>query len=512
MPIFLVLGYLLHENQQRVGGIVARFDQYNALVDAERNYKRFIDIATDAIETGKLGQTGLQALKLTRESLAKSVLESHDEKQLLAQLDALYSSFQSDTSIENLTKQREDIHRAKVQIANMAITHSTEINTNFSRELQRTKEGIFYSRLFTILMAIAAFFLARALINSLHRPLQTAIATADRIAQGNLNNAPVAENDTEIGKLARALNGMNARLRELLSEIMGTSQQVNKASDEILRNNSTLTERAEAEATTLEQTSASLEELTATVGQNSERSHNAQVLAQEAVANGESSSEVVREMVGTMANIRDSSKRIVDIIAVIDGIAFQTNILALNAAVEAARAGEQGAGFAVVAAEVRNLAQRCSVAAKDIKVLINESAQKIGRGTELAGVAGTAMESTVASIHKVSSLLDEIAAASTEQREGIAQINQAMLLLDRATQQSGTVVDQAGGIANRLSQHAQALNALVRQFDLGHQGHAPPTETSAPRRAIPESQPRTLPRDRVLAKAIQSTTDDWTEF
>jgi methyl-accepting chemotaxis protein II, aspartate sensor receptor len=490
VPIFLVLGYFLHENQQRVGGIVDRFGQYNALVDAERNYKRFIDTATDAIETGKLGQTGLQALKLTRESLAKSELDSNEEKQLLTTLDALHSSLQNDASIENLTKQREEIHRAKAQIATRAVTHSTEINTHFSRELQRTQQGILYSRLITFLVAIAAFFLARALIGSIHRPLKTAIATADRIAQGNLNNPPVPENSTEIGLLGRSLNSMNLRLRDLLSEISGTSQQVNQASDDIAVNNSTLTERAEAEATTLEQTSASLEELVATVGQNADRTQSAQALAQEAVASVQASEHTVRQVVDTMGDIRSSSQRIVDIIALIDGIAFQTNILALNAAVEAARAGEQGAGFGVVAAEVRVLAQRCAAAAKDIKGLISESTQKINAGTNLAEVAGTAMESTMESIQKVSTFLDEIALASIEQREGVAQINQAMLLLDRATQQSGVVIEQANGIANRLSQHAQNLNQLVRQFDLGgrqREVNIPPTQPAISQRASAHS-------------------------
>ena len=513
IPIFLVLAYYLHDNHQRFTGIVEEFSHYNAMVDAERHYKRFIDAVTDAIDTKKLGQTGLQALKQARESLAQADFGNDEAKQLVAKLDAMSASLQRDASMENITKQRESIYRSKTQISAAAEAHSEQIDANFSRELQHAKENIFYTRLFTALMAAAAFLLARALINSIHRPLQSAVTTADRIAQGNLNNPPAPENGTEIGKLSRALNGMNARLRELLSEIMGTSERVGEASEDILENNAILTERAEAEATTLEQTSASLEQLTATVGHNADRTQSAQALAQEAVAKVEASSGVVRQVVDTMGNIRGSSQRIVDIISIIDGIAFQTNILALNAAVEAARAGEQGAGFAVVASEVRSLAQRSTAAAKDIKSLINESSQKIGVGTDLADVAGKAMESTVKSIQKVSALLDEIATASTEQREGIAQINQAMLLLDRATQQSGLVVDQASGIANRLSQHAQTLNALVRQFDLGHQPQ-PAAPVAAPRQRVarPIRPTATLTRNTVPTKATHADAHDWTEF
>ncbi len=512
IPIFLVLGYFLHENHQRVTNIVKRFSVYSALVDAERNYKRFIDGVIDAVDTEKLSSPAIQALNLARDSLAGSTLHTEEAKKLVEQMDSLGVSLKNDASIENLAKHRHFIHQAKSQLAQLAEIHSMEFDDYSRQELRLAKESILYSRVFAVLMAIAAFFLARAFINSLHRPLKTAMATADRIAQGNLSNPPVPENETEIGKLGRSLNGMNARLRDLISEILGTSHRVNEASDDILQSNSTLTQRAEVEATTLEQTSASLEQLTATVGQNSERSHTAKTLAQEAVANGKASSDVVRQLVDTMANIRDSSRRVVDIIAVIDGIAFQTNILALNAAVEAAHAGEQGTGFAVVAAEVRNLAQRCAAAAKDIKGLINESAQKVSSGTELAEVAGTAMESTVVSIQKVSTLLDEIAVASTEQREGISQINQAMLQLDRATQQSSMVVEQASGIANRLAQRSQTLSTLVRQFDLGALSHHSKTETEQPRQAIQKPHLTPVPRNHVIGKTSQSDTEDWTEF
>ena len=514
IPIFLVLAYFLHENHKRFTGIVEEFTRYNAMVETERHYKHFIDAVLDAVDSEKLGPSGLQALKQARDSLAQSGLDTEDQKQLVGKLDGMLASLRNDASMANLAKQRETIHQSKAIIANAAEAHSKKINAHFGSELRRAKESIFYARWFTVLTAIAAFLLARALINGMHRPLQMAVATADRIAQGNLNNPPTPENETEIGKLSRALNGMNARLRELLSEIMGTSQHVGEASDDILENNATLTQRAEAEATTLAQTSASLEELTATVGRNADRTHSAQALAQEAVAHVEASSGVVRQVVDTMGDIRGSSQRIVDIIAIIDGIAFQTNILALNAAVEAAHAGEQGAGFAVVASEVRSLAQRCTAAAKDIKSLISDSSQKISAGTNLADGAGKAMESTVASIQKVSALLGEIALASTEQREGIAQINQAMLLLDRATHQSGAVVDQANGIANRLSQHAQALNGLVRQFDLGHQSSPSPAIriTQPPAARTQATRPTTLSNNKASTKTTPTDKDDWAEF
>ena len=498
LPVFLVLAYLVHDNHSRLTAVMDSFIHYNTAVDAERQYKRFIDAVTDAVDTGKLGQPGLVALKQAHDSLANSGVQNTDAKQLLSKLSTMHQSLSGDGSLENLGKHRELIQQAKAHVSTTAQEYNVAIASDISRDLERSKQGIFFSRALTVLIAVVAFFFARALIKSIHQPLQSAVAIADRIAKGNLNNPPAAENNTEVGRLLQALHGMNGRLRELISQILGTSQHVSSASQDILQNNASLSQRAEAEAATLEETSASLEELTATVGQNADRTQAAQTLAGEAVSIVEASSQVVRKVVSTMDDIQTSSRRIVEIIAVIDGIAFQTNILALNAAVEAAHAGKQGAGFAVVASEVRNLAQRCTTAAKDIKSLIGNSVEKIGVGSDLADRAGKAMDNTVKSIRKVSELLGEIAAASTEQREGIAQINQAVLLLDQATQQSGAVVEQAAEIAGMLSSHAQTLNGLVRQFDLGgRQGSI--------RETMPSSEQRNHLPPSTGARRIQQT-------
>ena len=513
IPVFIVLGYFLQDNHNRFTGVMEKVGRYNAAVDAERQYKRFIDAVTDAVDTGKIGQPGLAALKAAQDSLARSGAQSIETKQLLSQLSSMHQSLSDDSSLENLAKHRDLIQQAKAQISQTAERQNTAIASEMSGDLQRAQEGIFFSRALSVLIAVLAFLFARTLIKSIHQPLQSAVAIADRIAKGNLNNPPAPENNTEVGRLLQALHSMNSRPRELISEILGTSQRVSNASQDILHNNATLSQRAEAEASTLEETSASLEELTATVGKNADRTQAAQSLARAAVSDVETSSQVVRNVVTTMDDIQTSSRRIVDIIAVIDGIAFQTNILALNAAVEAARAGEQGAGFAVVASEVRNLAQRCATAAKDIKGLISNSAEKIGVGSDLADRAGKAMDNTVTSIHKVSELLGEIAVASTEQREGIAQINQAMLLLDQATQQSGEAVEQAARIASMLSDHALNLNGLVRQFDLGAPTEALPEislhEATSKRLAVksPTSADRSVPN-----KQTDNADANWREF
>lgn len=511
VPVFLVLAYFLHDNHHRFTGAMEKFAQYNAAVDAERRYKVFIDAVTDAVDTQKLGQPGLVALRETHDFLVSSGIQSADGSRLLDNLKQLHQDLIGDNSLDNLAKNRTVIQQAKSQVTSIVNLQDRSIAADVRRDLDLSKQRILFSRALTVVIAIIAFLFARTLIKSLHKPLQSAVTMADRISKGNLNNPPAVENKTEVGRLLGALNSMNERLRHLIGEIIGTSNQVNEASLDIRQSNTALGERASAAAATLQQTSASLEEITATVSQTAERSQNAQNLAQDAVSKVETSSHVVREVVATMDNIHGSSRRIVDIIGVIDGIAFQTNILALNAAVEAARAGTHGAGFAVVASEVRNLAQRCAAAAKDIKSLISDSVDKINAGTKLADSAGKAMDGTVASIHNVSALLREIALSSAEQKEGIAHINQAMLLLDQATQQTGSVIDQAAGIAHRLSSHSQNLDSLVNQFDLGAvrkmSDEAPPRKS-----AVEHAKIGTATRADLLRHAKSKHETDWQEF
>ena len=512
LPVLLVLAYYLDENHTRFTGISERFVRYNAAVDTERQYKYFIDAVTDAVDTEKLGSNGLRALKQAHDSLVNAEVQTPEAKSLIANLESMHQSFSKDSSLENLAKHRETIKQAKAQVSKTVESFDARVAAQIADELTRAQRGITFSRILALLIAVLAFFLARALVKSILLPLQSAVTIADRIAKGNLNNPPAPENKTEVGKLLNALNKMNTRLRILIGEIMDTSRQIGGASAQIQESNVTLIERAREAAFTLEETSASLDALTTTVSQTADRTQSAQGLARDAVSDAEGSSKIVRDMTHTMDEIQASSRRIVDIIGVIDSIAFQTNILALNAAIEAARAGEQGAGFAVVASEVRSLAQRCTTAAKDIKALIGSSVEKIGVGTTLADSAGKAMDNTVKSIHQVSDLLGDIASVSTAQLQGINQINQAMQQLDHATRRSGNVVDRAAGIADMLSNHAKSLDKLFRQFDLGQQREPARVPNVAPE---PLARP-TIKTSRLAASTKtptdKSKEDDWQEF
>jgi methyl-accepting chemotaxis protein len=347
--------------------------------------------------------------------------------------------------------------------------------------------------LLAILAAAVAVCIALALgmSRAIVRPLRAAIDVAGRIARGDLSEDVRVRGRDETAELLQALADMTVNLRQLVSDVAGGAHMVADTSGQIAQGNQDLSQRTEEQASTLEETASSMEELTSTVSLNAQNARQASQLAVGASEIARKGGQVVGQVVTTMAGISDSSRKIGDIIGVIDGIAFQTNILALNAAVEAARAGEQGRGFAVVAAEVRNLAQRSAAAAKEIKALIGESVDKVDTGGRLVGDAGKTMEEIVASVKKVSDLIAEIAAASEEQDAGIQQVNTAVTQMDQVVQQNASLVEEATAATESMRVQASSLLQMVGRFNLGagQSAYTPLAPIAAREAPLPPAMP-----------------------
>jgi len=378
--------------------------------------------------------------------------------------------------------------------------------------------------------------------------LASATASMEAVAAGDLSRHVDAGAQDEVGKLLTQVAGMQSRLAEMVRQIRASTDSISTASTEIATGNQDLSARTEQTASNLQQAASSMEQLTGTVKQSADSARQANQLATSAAEVAARGGKVVSEVVSTMDEINASSKKISDIIGVIDGIAFQTNILALNAAVEAARAGEQGRGFAVVAGEVRSLAQRSAQAAKEIKGLIGASVEKVESGARLVANAGETMKEIVGSVQRVTDIIGEITAASTEQSDGIGQVNQSVVHLDQMTQQNAALVEESAAAAESLKQQASTLAKAVGTFKLDADAapvpaapmpaaaaparvehKAPvakpksvpapakpaPVAAAAPKAAAPE--PKTTPRPAaapasVAAPAAPSNDDDWETF
>jgi methyl-accepting chemotaxis protein len=356
------------------------------------------------------------------------------------------------------------------------------------------------------------------LARSITTPIGEAAAIVRKVAAGDLTSTIVVGRLDETGQLLAALKDMNAALARTVGTLRDSAETIATASLQVASGNADLSSRTESQSGQLEETTASMEELTSTVKQNADNARQANQLAISASAIAVRGGQVVEQVVDTMASIKDSSRKVVDIIGVIDSIAFQTNILALNAAVEAARAGEQGRGFAVVAGEVRNLAQRSAGAAKEIKALIGDSVEKVDGGGALVEEAGQTMQLLVTSVKQVADIMSEITAASQEQSMGIEQVNAAIMQMDEMTMQNATLVEEAAAGAQSMQDAAQTLCHAVEAFTLNGavaaRRRAPSVVPLAPPKATAPSRSTSAraqqQRQQPNARAVASS--DWEEF
>ena len=403
----------------------------------------------------------------------------------------------------------------------------TEAKKEFEESQQRYTSTRNISIASILIGLVLAAWIGFVLIRAIVRPLNEAVKVSNAVASGDLTSKIEVTSQDETGKLMQALKDMNENLVTLVGDVRSSADTITTGAGEIASGNSDLSQRTEEQAASLEETAASMEQLAATVKQNAENAKQANQLAKGASDIALKGGAVVGQVVGTMSSINESSRKIVDIISVIDGIAFQTNILALNAAVEAARAGEQGRGFAVVAAEVRNLAQRSAAAAKEIKTLIGDSVDKVEGGTKLVDEAGKTMEEIVTAVKRVTDIMSEISAASSEQSAGVEQVNQAVTQMDEVTQQNAALVEEAAAAAESLEEEAQHLAQSVSVFKLDNSTSSAQPQARRvppPRPAIrPEAHPvakretvaptkRLAAKPKALAKKDGGEGEEWAEF
>ncbi|MDM0042942.1 methyl-accepting chemotaxis protein [Variovorax dokdonensis] len=398
---------------------------------------------------GQYISTRNEILKLKKEGKAEEAARMTNDK-LIGMLDSYDGSIRA-----MATHQREQIDASAAAID--AQYHSGRVQV------------LVLAALALAIGAVLAFMLTRSIV----QPINEALVIAETVAAGDLSQEFSTNRGGDFGRLLRGMGEMETTLTDLVGRIRNATDSIVVASREIATGNQDLSSRTEEQASSLQQTAASMEELTSTVKQNADNARQANQLAVSASEVATRGGDVVSEVVDTMASINASSRKIVDIIGVIDGIAFQTNILALNAAVEAARAGEQGRGFAVVASEVRSLAQRSASAAKEIKQLIDDSVGKVDAGSALVNVAGQTMNEIVSSVRRVTDIIGEITAASQEQTSGIEQINQAITQMDQVTQQNAALVEEAAAAAASLQEQAGGLSQVVGSFRLESESDGP---------------------------------------
>jgi len=445
------------------------------------NEKNMLLQAGNASEVNKATQSWRESINTLRELSAKMLEGQEDEgkavvRNMLTQLDDYQKALEAQSS--NLASGSLSGHEglnklsSAMSLADQLDQHLDDIDQIANKESALAEEGQRQTVTNTEVLFGGAVLLSILIVGPLTilnqicicRPLEQAQRISEAIAAGHLDNHADTTGEDEPAQLLAALLRMQESLRAIVSDVRISADSISVASSEIASGNMDLSSRTENTASNLQQTANSMEHLTGTVRHSADSALQANELAQSAASAAHRGNSIVTEVVSNMDEIDSTSKRINDIISVIDGIAFQTNILALNAAVEAARAGEQGRGFAVVAGEVRSLAQRSATAAKEIKQLILASGEKVESGTRLVHDAGAAMEEIISSVQRVSDIISEITSASTEQSTGIAQVNQAVTDLDQMTQQNAALVEQSAAAAASLKDQAMRLTQSMAVF------------------------------------------------
>ncbi len=468
---------LSHIKEANINLIYAGRARSNALLatsDEER--RRYTELTDKSIKTA-----------VDYVAKAEPLFAAPEAKKQIADMTALFAQYQTDMATmlrlanqEALAAQRSGelqgaIDKTRQQNAALDdfMTVLSQRKENNAKEAAAATTTLYQNSVAMMLLVIAGavgvgIALGVFISRGITRPLQQAVKVAETVAEGDLTSKITVTSTDETGQLLGALGRMNESLVRIVGGVRNSAESIATGSTQIATGNNDLSQRTEEQASNLQQTAASMEQISSNVRQSADSARTANELAAQASESARDGGRVVGEVVQTMQGISQSSRKMADIISVIDGIAFQTNILALNAAVEAARAGEQGRGFAVVAGEVRNLAQRSATAAKEIAALIQESTETVEQGARQADGAGERMQSIVDQVRRVTAMMGEISAASTEQTQGIGQVSDAVSQLDQVTQQNAALVEESAAAADSLRSQAARLSDLVGVFKLPH--------------------------------------------
>ena len=442
-------------------------------------------VAATKVKAAEEWKAYLATVEQPEERAIASEIEAARDRYFAALEKSLGFDYSAPDAKERVVAQYEGESKASFDALFAALARDVEFQSKGADLAYKASQDIYSSARLAVvgLLAMAVLvgaLMAVAITRSIVHPLQSAVKVAEAVAEGDLRSDVAATGADEVSQLLRALHRMNDGLVNIVSRVRYSSDSIATGSSQIAVGNADLSQRTEEQASNLQQTAASMEQLTATVKQNADTARAATQIASSATAAAAEGGRVVGQVVSTMEEITQSSRKIVDIIGVIDGIAFQTNILALNAAVEAARAGEQGRGFAVVASEVRSLAQRSAAAAKEIKSLIGTSVSKVESGSHLVDEAGKSMAKIVTQVTRVNDLIGEISSASMEQSTGIGQIGDAVNQLDQVTQQNAALVEESAAAAESLKLQAAQLAQVVSVFKLGAGAQANARFAAAP--------------------------------
>ena len=435
--------------------------RFGQLDDATQKTNEAIE-KISRLQVTPVGQKKIQAVKDVAQTFENA------KQELITLIRAGNSDAAAEYALRKITPAQNAFLDSVVKFAD---SQSQQLQAEGAQALKDGATAINITFIFSGLAVIAAIILGLFLTRSIVRPLREAVSIAENVASGDLRTLIRVTSSDETGQLMQALKNMNDNLLKIVTEVRAGTDLIATASSEISAGNMDLSSRTEQQASSLEETASAMEQMTSTVKQNADNARQANQLAALASNVAVQSGDAVKQVVSTMEMINTSSKKIVDIISVIDGIAFQTNILALNAAVEAARAGEQGRGFAVVASEVRSLAQRSASAAKEIAQLIEDSVAKVDEGGKQVANAGSTMEEVLASVKSVTEIMGEISIASSEQSTGIDEINTAITQMDQVTQQNAALVNQSAAAAQSMQEQAEQLSQAMRVFKVNETVH-----------------------------------------